>query len=96
MTFRGASALELFDGDGEGGRGADDDVAYGAKYLVARGLVDPKRMAFGISHCATKTIYTSYATRICIAQTSSLRGCQPRSIQPAHQSAVSDSLAYKI
>ncbi|MGH9597306.1 MAG: S9 family peptidase, partial [Edaphobacter sp.] len=40
------------------GGGEADDVAYGAKYLVARGLVDPKRMAVGgISHGATMTLY---------------------------------------
>ncbi len=42
----------------DAGGGEVDDVAYGAKYLVARGLVDPKRMAIGgISHGATMTIY---------------------------------------
>jgi dipeptidyl aminopeptidase/acylaminoacyl peptidase len=42
----------------DAGGGEADDVAYGAKYLVARGLVDPKRMAIGgISHGATMTIY---------------------------------------
>jgi dipeptidyl aminopeptidase/acylaminoacyl peptidase len=42
----------------DSGGGEVDDVAYGAKYLVARGLVDPKRMAIGgISHGATMTIY---------------------------------------
>ncbi len=40
------------------GGGEVDDVAYGAKAVVARGLVDPKRMAIGgISHGATMTIY---------------------------------------
>jgi dipeptidyl aminopeptidase/acylaminoacyl peptidase len=38
--------------------GEVDDVAYGAKALVERGLVDPRRMAIGgISHGATMTIY---------------------------------------
>jgi dipeptidyl aminopeptidase/acylaminoacyl peptidase len=42
----------------EPGGSEADDVAYGAKYLVARGLVDPKRMAVGgISHGATMTLY---------------------------------------
>lgn len=42
----------------DAGGGEVDDVAYGAKYLVARGIVDPKRMAIGgISHGATMTIY---------------------------------------
>jgi dipeptidyl aminopeptidase/acylaminoacyl peptidase len=40
------------------GGGEVEDVASGAKYLVARGLVDPKRMAIGgISHGATMTLY---------------------------------------
>jgi dipeptidyl aminopeptidase/acylaminoacyl peptidase len=40
------------------GGGEVEDVAAGAKYLVARGLVDPKRMAIGgISHGATMTLY---------------------------------------
>jgi dipeptidyl aminopeptidase/acylaminoacyl peptidase len=40
------------------GGGEADDVAAGAKYLVARGLVDPKRLAIGgISHGATMTLY---------------------------------------
>jgi dipeptidyl aminopeptidase/acylaminoacyl peptidase len=40
------------------GGGEVEDVATGAKYLVARGLVDPKRMAIGgISHGATMTLY---------------------------------------
>jgi dipeptidyl aminopeptidase/acylaminoacyl peptidase len=42
----------------DSGGGEVDDVAYGAKYLVERGLVDPKRMSIGgISHGATMTIY---------------------------------------
>jgi len=42
----------------DSGGGEVDDVAYGAKALVERGLVDPKRMAIGgISHGATMTIY---------------------------------------
>jgi dipeptidyl aminopeptidase/acylaminoacyl peptidase len=40
------------------GGGEVEDVASGAKYLVERGLVDPKRMAIGgISHGATMTLY---------------------------------------
>jgi dipeptidyl aminopeptidase/acylaminoacyl peptidase len=40
------------------GGGEVEDVAAGAKYLVARGLVDSKRMAIGgISHGATMTLY---------------------------------------
>jgi dipeptidyl aminopeptidase/acylaminoacyl peptidase len=40
------------------GGGEVEDVAGGAKYVVARGLVDPKRMAIGgISHGATMTLY---------------------------------------
>lgn len=40
------------------GGGEADDVAAGAKYLVAQGLVDPKRLAIGgISHGATMTLY---------------------------------------
>ncbi len=42
----------------DAGGGEVDDVAYGAKYLVAQGVVDSKRMAIGgISHGATMTIY---------------------------------------
>jgi dipeptidyl aminopeptidase/acylaminoacyl peptidase len=40
------------------GGGEVEDVAAGARYVVARGLVDPKRMAIGgISHGATMTLY---------------------------------------
>lgn len=40
------------------GGGEVEDVATGAKYVVSRGLVDPKRMAIGgISHGATMTLY---------------------------------------
>jgi dipeptidyl aminopeptidase/acylaminoacyl peptidase len=40
------------------GGGEIEDVAAGAKYVVTRGLVDPKRMAIGgISHGATMTLY---------------------------------------
>jgi dipeptidyl aminopeptidase/acylaminoacyl peptidase len=42
----------------DAGGGEVDDVAYGAKYLVAQGFVDPERMAIGgISHGATMAIY---------------------------------------
>jgi dipeptidyl aminopeptidase/acylaminoacyl peptidase len=43
---------------GDAGGGEADDVACGAKYLVDKGLVDPKRMAVGgISHGATMSLY---------------------------------------
>lgn len=42
----------------DAGGGEADDVAFGAKYLVSEGLVDPKRMAIcGLSHGATMTLY---------------------------------------
>jgi dienelactone hydrolase len=89
MNFRGSTGYGkkfLDAGNNEWGRKMQDDVTWGAKYLVAEGIADPKRVGiFGGS-------YGGYATLAGVAFTPDLYGAAVDLFGPSNLITLLDSI----
>jgi dipeptidyl aminopeptidase/acylaminoacyl peptidase len=88
-NFRGSSGFGkkfLNAGNGEWGRKMQDDITWGVKYLVARGIADPKRI--GIAGAS----YGGYATLAGLAFTPDLYRAGVDIVGPSNLATLLDSI----